>query len=404
MTNDDQDPLGDTRADAEGAAATRRLRVPQAADPETAQLRAPQPAMDGQPARDSRAAADGQAVTDGQAAMDGEAAAGGGPVVEDQTAAGDESGPEEEEDESELDKNRAAAKKGSFWRELPILMVIALAIALVIKTFVVQMFFIPSGSMQNTLEINDRVMVNKLVYHFRSVQPGDIVVFDGDGSWDPEPPSPKPSSDPVVRLWDDSVDRLFHSFVGMFNGAAQDNIYIKRVIGVPGDHVACCNASGDVTINGVALNEQSYLYPGNSPGSAPSPTAGHFNLTVPPGRLWVLGDHRQISDDSRLHSQDPDDGTIPESAVIGRAFVIVWPPSRWRFLPIPSTFNQAGINGAKSPSALAEPAALAVSAAPFLPLAGGFGAALPLTLVQRRLRRRGLRWLRGRGLRRASPG
>jgi signal peptidase I len=287
----------------------------------------------------------------------------------------------------------------STWVELPILIVVALAIALVIKTFVVQMFFIPSGSMQNTLEIGDRIMVNKLVYHFRSIQPGDIVVFNGDGSWDPEPPSAKPSSDPVVRLWDGTVDRLFHSFVGLLNGSAQD-IFVKRVIGVPGDHVVCCNASGDVTINGVPLQEQSYLFPGNAPGSSPSPSQAHFSLIVPSGRLWVMGDHRAISDDSRLHTQDPGGGTIPESAVIGRAFVIVWPPSRWHFLPIPSTFNQPGVDSPKSalaaPAALSGPAgALAGSAAatagpgaPFLPLAGGFGAAVPLTWLQRRLRRR----------------
>jgi len=367
MTNDDDAPA-DTLADADPADATQPLQASTAQQDATTTERLPvsPPAADGQPA-----APDGQPGT-----PDGEA---------------------ETDDEPEPDQKGKPAKKGSFWRELPVLLVIALVIALVVKTFVVQMFFIPTGSMQDTLQIGDRVMVNKLVYHFRSIEAGDIVVFNGDGSWNPEPPSAKPSSDPVVRLWDASVDRLFHAFVGMFNGAAQDDIYIKRVIAVPGDRVACCNASGDVTVNGVALHEQSYLYPGNAPGSAPSPTVGRFSLTVPPGRLWVLGDHRAISADSRLHSQDPGDGTIPESAVIGRAFVIVWPPSRWRFLPIPSTFDQPGIDG--------KAAALAGTATPFLPLGAGFGAALPLTLAQRRLRRR----LRTRGLslglrrRRAGP-
>ena len=351
MTNDDQDPQGSTVADADQPATQPLHPSGEPLDPPTQSLRLPGLARDGQ------AEADGHPPGDGTGPAD---------------------------DQADPEKKDKPAKKGSFWRELPVLLVIALVIALLIKTFVVQMFFIPSGSMQDTLQIGDRVMVNKLVYRFRSIQPGDIVVFDGNGSWDPEPASAKPSSDPLVRLWDASVDRLFHSFVGMFNGAAQDNIFIKRVIGVPGDHVVCCNASGDVTINGVPLQEQSYLYPGNSPGSAPSPTAGRFNLTVPAGRLWVLGDHRAISADSRLHSQDPDDGTIPESAVVGRAFVIVWPPSRWRFLPIPSTFNQPGVDGKVA-------AAFAGPAGPFLPVAAGFGAALPLTLVQRRLRRRLLR-------------
>jgi signal peptidase I len=297
------------------------------------------------------------------------------------------------EDGGPKDTGRAArakgkpARKGSFWRELPVLIIIALVIALVVKTYVVQMFFIPSGSMQDTLQINDRVMVNKLVYHFRPIQPGDIVVFNDDGSWNPEPPAGKPATDPVIRLYEVTVVRLYHAFLGMVDGATQDNgnILIKRVIGVPGDHVACCNAQGDVTVNGVALNESSYLYPGNSPGSAPTPYAGHFSITVPAGRLWVMGDHRAISSDSRLHTQDPFGGTIPENMVIGRAFVIIWPPSRWRILPIPSTFSQPGVGSSKTSAAVA-------SAAPFAPLAAGFVGAVPLTLVQRRVRRR----LRGR--------
>jgi signal peptidase I len=282
-------------------------------------------------------------------------------------------------------------RKGrSFWRELPVLVVVALVIALVIKTFVVQAFYIPTGSMQDTLDIGDKVLVNKLVYHFRSIQPGDIIVFNGDGSWEPEPAPASPSSDPVVRLYDATLNPLFHSIAGLFGTAPGQTDFIKRVIGVPGDHVACCNAKGDVTVNGVALHEQSYLFPGNPPSMQ------RFSITVPPGRLWVMGDHRSISWDSRGHTQDPGGGTIPENMVIGRAFMIVWPPSRWRILPIPSTFGQPGIN-APSRSAAAAPAAAArvaaagtvvAPAAPYLPLEAGFVAAVPLTWLQRRLRRR----------------
>jgi signal peptidase I len=286
---------------------------------------------------------------------------------------------------------KPGSRKGrSFWRELPVLIVVALAIALVIKTFVVQAFYIPSGSMQDTLDIGDKVLVNKFVYHFRSIQPGDIIVFNGDGSWEPEPTS-APSSDPVVRLYDATLNPLFHSIAGLFGTAPGQTDFIKRVIGVPGDHVACCNASEDVTVNGVALHEQSYLFPGNPPSMQ------HFSITVPPGRLWVMGDHRSISWDSRGHMQDPGDGTIPENMVIGRAFMIVWPPSRWRILPIPSTFGQPGINAPSRSAAAGQAAAAAkvvaagtavAPASPYLPLEAGFVVALPLTWVQRRVRRR----------------
>jgi signal peptidase I len=288
---------------------------------------------------------------------------------------------------------KSARRQRSFWRELPLLIIVALAIALLIKTFVVQAFFIPSGSMENTLEIGDKIIVNKLVYHFRSIQPGDIIVFDGAGSWT-EAPASHPSSDPIVRAYDVTLKPLFESVAGLFGTAPGQTDFIKRVIGVPGDHVACCNAQGLVTVNGVPLHEQSYLHPGESPGEAPAGYSGRFAVTVPPGRLWVMGDNRAVSDDSRLRQNEPGRGTIPESAVVGRAFMIVWPPSRWRILPIPSTFGQPGIE--KSAAAAAGSGAVRIEpAAPFLPLAAGFAGAVPLTLLQRHLRRRLRRVSRG---------
>src|SRR6516164_11317519 len=160
-------------------------------------------------------------------------------------------------------------RRRSFMRELPVLIVVALVLALVIKTYAIQAFYIPSASMENTLDIGDRVLINKLVYDFRSIHRGDIVVFDGNGSWDfNQPPS---NSNIFSRFWSD-----IEGIVGISHDTT---IYIKRVIGLPGDHVACCNAKGQVTVNRVPLSEQSYLYPGNVPST------DRFNITVPEGRL-----------------------------------------------------------------------------------------------------------------------
>ena len=259
------------------------------------------------------------------------------------------------------------------------LIVIALVLALLFKTFVIQAFYIPSASMENTLEIGDRVLINKVVYHMRPIHRGDIVVFDGSGSWDFNQPQGG------TNIFSKAVDELEGS-VGISHDTS---IYIKRVVGLPGDRVACCNAAGQVTVDGVPLSESSYLFPGNSPSQT------RFNITVPPGRLWVMGDHRAVSYDSRGHMGDPGNGTIPESAVLGRAFVIIWPPSRWGILNIPATFEQPRLN---SPAAAAggSQSALAAAmangtpirqAATPLPLALGFAGALPLTWLQRKARR-----------------
>ncbi|MFI5083864.1 MAG: signal peptidase I, partial [Streptosporangiales bacterium] len=192
----------------------------------------------------------------------------------------------------------------------------------------------------------------------------------------------------------------------MFGFGHPGDILIKRVIGLPGDRVACCDAQGQVTVNSVPLTEQSYLYPGDAPSEI------RFNIVVPPGRLWVMGDHRLISDDARNHLGQPGGGTIPENAVIGRAFVIIWPISRWRILPIPATFEQPELSSAAASSAPPAPRDTAPAArdtaglpsagdatanllsarlepsSPALPLALGFAAAVPVTWLQRRTRLR----------------
>ncbi|MEV0596698.1 signal peptidase I [Nonomuraea cavernae] len=245
-------------------------------------------------------------------------------------------------------------KKGSFWKELPVLVVVALVLALIIKTFVIQAFYIPSESMENTLLKNDRVLVNKLVYHTRDIERGDVVVFSGVDSWDGEFQLEEPSN-PVAA---------FFRWVGTAFGVVPgEKDYIKRVIGVGGDSVKCCDSKGRITVNGVPIDEGGYLYPGNEPSDR------FFDVKVPEGRLWVMGDHRLVSLDSRAHQGDPGGGSIPESQVIGRAFVIVWPFNRAGTLPIPDTF--------------AQPALQALGGS--VPLVAGFALAVPLVLVRRRL-------------------
>ncbi|WP_225993959.1 signal peptidase I [Actinomadura rudentiformis] len=250
--------------------------------------------------------------------------------------------------------SKKGKKQGSFWKELPVLIGVALVLALIIKTFVVQAFYIPSESMENTLLVGDRVLVNKLVYHTRDIERGDVVVFSGLDSWDLEVDYAEPSN-PVSK-----VLRAIGSTFGVVPG---EKDYIKRVIGVPGDRVRCCDAQSRITVNGVPLDEKSYLYTDPETGEQNKPSDIPFDATVGKGQLWVMGDHRELSHDSRNHRGDPGGGTIPVSRVIGRAFVIVWPLDRIDTLPIPKTFDKA--------------------AAAAFPVALGLIGAVPITLIRR---------------------
>ncbi len=256
-----------------------------------------------------------------------------------------------------------AGPPGSIWRELPVLIVIALALAILLKTVLVQAFYIPSGSMENTLHVGDRVMVNKVVYHIRDIKRGDIIVFDGLDSFTPEVTITEPTN-PVTKAlaW-------FAGLIGFAPPSERD--FIKRVIGIGGDRVACCDAKGQVTVNGVALEEKDYLYPGSKPSEQP------FDIVVPAGKLWVMGDHRQMSSDSRAHIGDPGGGFVPEGKVIGRAFVVIWPVGHWSWLSNPATFDQAGIDRTSATAAVLGS-----------PLALGFVGAVPIIAVRRRRRRR----------------
>jgi len=244
-------------------------------------------------------------------------------------------------------------RKGSFLRELPFLLLVALGLALLIKAFLVQAFYIPSGSMENTLMVKDRVLVNKLVYRFRDIHRGEIVVFNGLNSFTPEV-RVVPPSNPVLR----GLQSLARG-IGVAPPGEED--FIKRVIGIPGDTVQCCDAKGRVQVNGVPLDEP-YVYQDNHQPFGP--------VKVPRGRLWVMGDHRQFSADSRAHTLDPGGGTVPAQKVIGRAFVRVWPLNRLGVLSVPGTFHSTALF-------------YAPAAAPY---ALGLLGAVPPTLVRRRRR------------------
>ncbi|WP_344893364.1 signal peptidase I [Actinomadura meridiana] len=257
---------------------------------------------------------------------------------------------------------RKKRKQGSFWKELPILIVVAVVLALVIKTFAVQAFYIPSGSMENTLQVGDRVLVNKIVYHTRDIARGDVIVFNGLDSWDPEIEVDEPGN---------PVSKALRAVGTAFGVAPNEKDYIKRVIGIPGDHIKCCDAQGRVMVNGVPLDENSYLFTDPVTHERNKPSNDPFDVTVKPGQLWVMGDHRELSYDSRSHRGDPGGGTIPTDRVIGRAFVIVWPLNRMDTLPIPDTFKQKSL----------------AAAVPATPYALGAIGALPFAYIQRRRRR-----------------
>ena len=229
------------------------------------------------------------------------------------------------ESSSRTDNETVAKRRRSrgvklFIRDIVLILVAAIIISVGIKTFLIRSFYIPSASMENTLQINDRIIVNELEPGLVPVSHGDVVVFRDPGGWlPPEPPS---NQNPIAAAIDSAL-----TFVGLSAADSNDHL-IKRVIGLPGDHVTCCNALGQVSVNGTPLKEPYILVP---PGQTKAATLD-FDVTVPQGELWVMGDNRYNSQDSSRNQNLPGKGFVPIDHVVGRAFVISWPLDRWTWL------------------------------------------------------------------------
>jgi signal peptidase I len=207
------------------------------------------------------------------------------------------------------------------WLELILLLALALALSIVVKNFFVQMFFVPSESMEPLFVKDDRILVEKVSYWSGDVERGDVVVFEDPGGW----LGPGPELNPLQEVL---------SAIGLYPAGGH---LVKRVIAVGGDEVACCDDRGRVTLNDVPLEESSYIKEGVRPSER------RFRLTVPEDRLWVMGDNRPNSEDSRYHRDLRGKGTIPVDRVVGRVWAVVWPLSRFDVVDTPETFQQEAI-------------------------------------------------------------
>lgn len=211
------------------------------------------------------------------------------------------------------------------------MLIMALTLSFVVKTWVVQAFYIPSGSMEETLQVRDRVIVSKMTPDVVDVHRGDVIVFRDPGDW----LAPQPAADygPVLN-----GVRSTLTFVGLLPDAADEHL-IKRVVGIGGDQVRCCDAQDRLVVNDVPL-EEPYLYPGDTASSLT------FDITVPRGSVWVMGDHRSNSQDSRFHpvGGDGTSGSVPVDLVTGRAIAVIWPLNHLGILSRPDDVAELGTN------------------------------------------------------------
>ncbi|WP_432494334.1 signal peptidase I [Kineococcus gypseus] len=209
-------------------------------------------------------------------------------------------------------------------RETVLVVAVALVVSLVVKTFLLQAFYIPSQSMERTLDIGDRVVVSKLTPGPFSLHRGDVVVFADPGGWLEPQPEPQRSALGAV-----AAEVL--TFVGLLPEDSDEHL-IKRVVGLPGDRVVCCDEDGRLTVNGTPVDERAYLFPGSDP------SLDEFDVEVPADRLWVMGDNRAESADSRYNRGKRYDGFVPLDHVVGRAHAVVWPLPHAAWLGTPDAF------------------------------------------------------------------
>lgn len=205
-----------------------------------------------------------------------------------------------------------------FLRDVVVIIVIAALVSFLVKTFVVRSFYIPSASMERTLLVNDRILVDELTPRWAGYERGDVVVFKDPGGWLPVQPQ-TPARPPLIE----GIDWVL-TFVGLSTSDAQDHL-VKRLVGLPGDHVVCCNALGQITVNGAPIDELDYL---NLPDGDTAASNDPFDVVVPEDSLWLLGDNRDRSRDSRAHQELPSGGFVPLDNVVGKAFFTTWPLNR----------------------------------------------------------------------------